>query len=69
MSKERLDEEAIASDFATSDWMRRAITETRNMDPVDAVNQVEVLLAICVQRNDDILERNAHLLSGGGVAN
>lgn len=64
MPKERLNEEEIASDPATTGWMRRALAETRNMDPVDAANQVEVLLAVCEQRCNDALERHAALLKG-----
>ena len=48
----------ILDDPSTSYWLRDALTTSLNRDPVDALNDVDILLEACEKRLADI--QNLH---------
>ena len=64
MSQAQVSEEALLADPTTPYWLRKVIVETRTMDPVDVLAEVEVLLAICQQRHAAVLRESDGHSSG-----
>ena len=48
--------ERIRADFSASFWLKRAVEELSKRDPVDALNDVSVLLNVTKQRNAEAME-------------
>ena len=51
-----IDPEAIIADPAASDWLKRALREALDRDPVDAANDAEMLVEVLKRRADDVLQ-------------
>lgn len=50
----------ILNDPSTSYWLRDALTTSLNRDPVDALNDVDILLTACEKRLTDIQNLHAN---------
>jgi len=50
--------QTILDDPAASDWLKTALRAALDRDPVDAVNDAEVMCEMLKQRLDDIFQKN-----------
>ena len=51
----------IVTDPATSEWLRLALTDAMNRDPVDAANDAETLSSVLTMRAEVMLRKGAGL--------
>ena len=49
--------QTILDDPAASDWLKTALRTALARDPVDAINDAEILCETLKQRLDDLLQR------------
>ena len=55
----------IVADPATSEWLRLALTDSMNRDPVDAANDAETLASVLTMRAEVMLRKGAGLRRSG----
>lgn len=54
--KTEVESEWLADDFATSFWLKHALDGALERDPVDAVNDAEILLRVLRDRLETVFE-------------
>ncbi|ENL3888464.1 hypothetical protein [Vibrio cholerae] len=58
-------EQTLLSDPSTSNWLKEQLDLTKNRDPVDALNDAEVLVTVLESRLNTVTQRQQDKQSKG----
>lgn len=53
-------EQSLMKDPATSNWLKEQLKSTKLRDPVDAINDAEVLVSVLKERASTIVEEQTN---------